>query len=195
MKLIKYIGVGILILLSIGVGFIIFAIIIFAPSNEMSDAKWVVQNPAFQQLHQDVRHLDRIRNIAVLPEKQYVVLDGIVINQEKKTFGQEPALGFYANYYKEGDQTKYSSLERLFQEQHIAMDTVTALAIIDQMKQLKLADILVRDSTITYSWEVSAMYGEEGILYCRYPIPPIKSEYDVLEKVGDGFYHFAVDDK
>ncbi|UII26896.1 hypothetical protein LVD15_00220 [Fulvivirga maritima] len=129
-----------------------------------------------------------------MPEERYIVIDGIVINQSKQTYGIEPVLGFYFSYYQEGDKIAYASLDSLLAMHHIRIDSVKVLPIISKMKECHISDIAISESTISYRWRVSAMYGEEGIIYSQKSLDKDSSRYDVFERMEGGFYHFAVYD-
>lgn len=152
----------------------------------------LVQSADFKKLHHLTTSLDSIQNIAVLPEKNYIVINGTVINLVRRTFGQEPALGFYQSYYEEGDKTHYMSLDSLLAAQEIKIDSLQAFAVVEKMKSTGISDIEVHKEGITYRWKTSAMYGEEGIFYSRREVVKDSTRVDLLENLGEGFYHFAV---
>lgn len=91
MQLLKALGIGILTFISIPV---FFLLLIFLPEfcNKQIDSATLIQTESFQNLHRMIIQLDSTKNIAVLPQNEYVVVDGLVINLAKRTFGNEPEL-------------------------------------------------------------------------------------------------------
>ncbi|MGB3848539.1 MAG: hypothetical protein WA958_01115 [Tunicatimonas sp.] len=194
MKILRYIGIAFLIALGVLIGLFIFLSIIFSSDEVEVNYKRLIKSERFNELHEAILKIDSVRNIAVLPEEQYIVIDGIVINQSKRTYGIEPELEFYFSYYQEGDKIAYASLDSLLAMHDIKFDSVTALPIISKMKECHLSDIAISKSTISYRWRVSAMYGEEGIIYSQKTLDKDSSRYDVFERMEGDFYHFAVYD-
>jgi hypothetical protein len=165
---------------------------LFGSNEKKVDSFELVQSSEFKGLHQLTINLDSIQNIAVLTDKNYIVVDGLVINLKKRTFGEEPELGFYQNYYEEGDKTPFRSFDSLLESQKIKMDSIQAFQVIEKMKSTGISDIAVHKNGITYRWKTSAMYGEEGIVYSPKEILKDSTRFDLLEKIGENFYHFAV---
>lgn len=133
--------------------------------------------------------LDSTKKIAVLPKNEYVVIDGLVINLTKRTFGNEPELGFYQTYYNEGRKNKFSSIDSLLKPRHI--DSAQVYRITTAMKVNNIADIVISNNGISYRWSVSAMYGEEGILYTHKNANRGTPTYKLFEPVAPNFYHFV----
>jgi len=187
MQLLKALALGILICVSIP---IFFLVLIFIPKGCTTpiDSRILIQRESFQQLHQMVIQLDSTKNIAVLPKDQYIVVDGLVINLSRRTFGKEPELGFYQTYYDEGNKHTYSSIDSLLSPQ---LDSTRLLNITTEMKNNEIADIVINDKAIYYRWKVSAMYGEEGVLYSKRKISNDSLHYKLFEQINPDFYHFA----
>ncbi|UFH52078.1 hypothetical protein [Spirosoma sp. KNUC1025] len=187
-QLIKALGIGLLTLLSIPV---FFALLIFLPElcTRKTDSATLIKSESFQHLHHLITQLDSTKNIAVLPKNEYIVVDGLVINLEKRTFGNEPDLGFYQTYYDEANRNKFSRLDSLLQQRNI--DSARVSRIITAMKTTDIADIAINKQAIFYRWKVSAMYGEEGFLYSKKKVSNDSLHYNVLENIAPDFYHFA----
>lgn len=185
--LVKALGIGILVLVSIPV---LFLVLVFLPEfcTKRIDSTSLVQSQSFQDLHHMITQLDSTRNIAVLTKSEFVVVDGLVINLAKRTFGSEPALGFYQAYYDEGSKHKYSSLDSLLEPRHL--DSTRVYRITTAMKITNIADIEINYKVIIYRWKVSAMYGEEGILYGEWAMTN-NAQYKLFEPIAPHFYHFA----
>ena len=188
MQLLKALGTGILICISIPVFFIL---LIFIPEffKKKIDKTELIQRESFQDLHRILIQLDSTKNIAVLPQSQYIVVDGLVINLEKRTFGNEPELGFYQTYYDEGNKNNYLSIDSLLKQHHI--DSAQVYKIITLMKINEIADVTINNKAINYRWKVSAMYGEEGVLYSEKKLNNDSLHYKLLEQIKPDFYHFA----
>lgn len=192
MKILKYVGIGLLVLIAGLFGLIILGMIIFAPNEKKVDSKELLRNTEFKNLHKSVALLDSVTNIAVLPDETYIVIDGVVINLKKRTFGYEPDFGFYASYYAEGDKEPFQSLDSLLSSKNIKMDSSQTMMIIEKMNRTDISDIFIANDEISYRWKVSAMHGEEGILYSKNSVAKDSLKYDLLEAIDEDFYHFAV---
>ena len=133
---------------------------------------------------------DSLKNIAILPDISYVVINKHVINNRKRTFGNEPDLGFYGEYYEEAGKNKFGSLDSLLKNSGI--DSITAFGIFDKMKKLDIVDISKTDKVIYYRKTVSAMWGERGIIYSPSQLTS-KNPRETIEFVKDKFYYFDKD--
>lgn len=185
--LVKALGTGILGLLSI---LIFFLLLVFLPEfcTKQTNSTSLIQSQSFQDLHHIITQLDSTKNIAVLPQSEYVVIDGLIINLVKRTFGNEPKLGFYQTYYDEGSKYKFSSLNSLLEPRHL--DSTTVYRLTAAMKTTNIADVEIDYKVVIYRWKVSAMFGEEGILYGELDMKN-NSQYKLFEEIAPHFYHFA----
>jgi hypothetical protein len=191
-NILKLLGIAAFVLVTLFVGLVVFAHFIFGSNEKAVDSRELLKSDEFRSLHHSIASLDSIENIAVLPDGNYVVLEGTVINLAKQTFGYKPELGFYNSYYEEGDRTPYTSLDSLLNAHSIKIDTLKAMTIVKRMKGAGISDVGIRKEGISYRWKVSAMYGEEGILYTEQIISKDSTRFDLFENIEEGFYHFAV---
>jgi len=152
--------------------------------------KRIIQKQEFISLHNQILQLDSLKNIAILPDISYVVINKHVINNRKRTFGNEPDLGFYGEYYEEAGKNKFGSLDSLLKNSGI--DSITAFGIFDKMKKLDIVDISKTDKVIYYRKTVSAMWGERGIIYSPSQLTS-KNPRETIEFVKDKFYYFDKD--
>jgi len=152
--------------------------------------KRIIQKQEFISLHNQILQLDSLKNIAILPDISYVVINKHVINNRKRTFGNEPDLGFYGEYYEEAGKNKFGSLDSLLKNSGI--DSITAFGIFDKMKKLDIVDISKTDKVIYYRKTVSAMWGERGIIYSPSQLTS-KNSRETIEFVKDKFYYFDKD--
>ncbi|WP_076423336.1 hypothetical protein [Pontibacter lucknowensis] len=190
--ILKLFGITAFTLVVLFIGLVVVAHFMFGSNEKAVDSNVLLKSSEFRSLHQSVVSLDNIENIAVLPDKNYIVINGTVINLAKQTFGYSPELGFYNSYYEEGDRTPYTSLDSLLNAHSIKIDSVKAMAVIKGMKDAGISDVGIRKEGISYRWKVSAMYGEEGILYSSRKIPKDSTRFDLFENIEEDFYHFAV---
>jgi hypothetical protein len=174
------------------VAYLAFAIYIFSPHSKEVDSNTLIEKPVFQSLHNSILKLDSIKNIAVLPDANYIVLNGLVINLAKKTYGKEPELTFYAEYYTNGDSILFNSLNKLLIRNKFKIDSLKTMYIVEKMKATEISDILVKNGKIEYRWNVSAMYGQEGIIYSKTKVDKNTGNFDLIEKLDKEFYHFAI---
>lgn len=191
-NIVKAVVFVMLILISIPVSLMIlllFIVLLDNLSTEKIDSSTLIQSESFQNLHQMILQLDSTRNVAVLPQDKFIVIDGLVINLAKRTFGNEPELGFYQTYYDEGSTNKFSSIDSLLKPRHI--DSAQVCKITTALKANNIADVNIDRETISYRWKVSAMYGEEGVLYSNKNISNGSLRYKLFEPIGPHFYHFA----
>lgn len=167
----------------------LFYIFLPDPSLNRIDSNALIRSESFQNLHSIIIQLDSIKNIAVLPQNEYIVVDGLVINLVKRTFGNEPELGFYQTYYDEGSKNKFSSIDSLLKHRHI--DSAQIYKITTEMKKSNITDIGIKHKAILYRWEVSAMYGEEGVLYSDKKVSNDSLHYNLFEQIAPSYYHFT----
>jgi hypothetical protein len=193
-KILKILGIAVLVLVVGFIGLVFAAGYMFSSDEKEVVSSELVQSTEFKRLHQLVASLDSIQNIAVLPNKNYIVVNGIVINLLQRSYGEEPELGFYQSYYDEGDRTPFASLDSLLASQKIKIDSLQTLAMVGKMEVTGISDVVVQKEWITYRWKTSAMYGEEGVVYSKREIIKDSTRFDLLENLGEGFYHFAVYD-
>lgn len=193
-NILKVLGITAFVLVALFIGLAVFAHFMFGSNEKAVESRELVKSTEFRSLHHTIASLDSIDNIAVLPDENYIVIDGTVINLAKQTFGHEPELGFYNSYYEEGDKTPYTSLDSLLTAHNVKLDSLRAMAVVKGMKGAGISDIGILKEGITYRWKVSAMYGEEGILYSNRVIPKDSTRFDLFENIEKGFYHFAVYD-
>lgn len=149
--------------------------------------KRIIQKQEFISLHNQILQLDSLKNIAILPDTSYFVINRYVINNRKRTFGNEPDLGFYGEYYAEAGKNKFVSLDSLIKNSGIV--STTAFGIFDKMKKLDIVDISKTDKMIFYRKTVSAMWGERGIIYSPVKLTS-KNPRETIEFVKDKFYYF-----
>lgn len=163
-----------------------------SPPEKQIDSMELIHSAAFARLHQSALALDSIKNIAVLPNQHYLVVNGLVIHLAQHTYGPEPELGFYQAYYEAGDQTRFHSLDKLFAAHRIPLDSVQVCTLRSGMVATGVQDITLQKEAISYRWKVSAMYGEEGIVYSPHLLQKDSTRFDGVESLGQGFYHFTV---
>lgn len=101
--------------------------------------KRIIDKQEFIALHNQILQLDSLKNIAILPDTSYFVINKYVVNKNKHTFGNEPEIGFYMEYYTEAGKNKLGSLDSLIKSSGI--DSVTAFWIFDKMRHLDIVDI------------------------------------------------------
>ncbi len=149
----------------------------------------LIKKPNFINLHRTMLMLDSINNIAILPDSNYVVINKVVMNVNKHTFGQEPELGFYNSYYEEGNKNPCTSLNKLLISNNIEVDSASALSVIGRMKKVGISDISNERGNIWYRWKESAIHGEEGIVYSSKLFRGDATRFSLVEPLGNGFYH------
>jgi hypothetical protein len=183
-KSLAFIGKGI-----IGLFLLIMAIIFIRHKIIEYYDKKIITKDQFQSLHNQIVNLDSLRNIAFLPNSSYFVINGIVVNKVKRTFGNEPELGFYMQYYTNGQKNKFGLLDEILKSSGV--DSLTVEDIFNKMKHFGIADITkeVNPLFISYRKKVSAMWGERGIIYSSIVLAPSESE-EKIEWIKDNFYYF-----
>jgi hypothetical protein len=177
--------------------YIIFLVLIIAVITSCSSTatkfKKIITQKDFVDLNTIIASCDSLKNLAILPDTAFIVINGTVINNQKRTFGQEPELGFYIEYYLQGSKNKYINLDQLLDSIQVKLDSAQILTLIDKMKGLGIQDI-VRDNNdtllINYRWDVSAMYGEGGVIFTSRNVDYLSGRLKVFKKLDNEFYYF-----
>ncbi|WP_055562815.1 hypothetical protein [Hymenobacter sp. AT01-02] len=128
----------------------------------------------------------------MLPNQDYLVVNGLVIHLAQHTFGQEPELGAYQGYYKAGDDSRFHSLDNLFAPHRIKLHGVRVSALRSNMIATGVNDITLQNEAVSSRWKVSALYDEESLVYSPPVLQKDSTPFDSLENLGEGFYHFPV---
>lgn len=152
--------------------------------------KTLVEDKDFIKLHNSILKLNKLKNIAILPNQSFIVVNGIVINNKTQTYGLEPEFGFYFNYYENGLKNKIISFDSLVS--NASLDSIKTMNIINEMTKLEIVDIEIEhelDYIISYRRNVSAMYGEKGIIYSKKE-PKRRDDNDILEPLENDFYFY-----
>jgi hypothetical protein len=152
----------------------------------------LIKSEKFRELESFLSTTNTLQNIAILPDSNYIVINGTIINRNSKTFGEEPFLGFYINYYTEGSKNKYISIDSLLLSTSCFLNTTELNNLISSMNFFKIIDIRITNDScnkIIYRWAVSAMWGEEGIIKsdCKPNYPDIEGS---IKEILDGYYLF-----
>lgn len=163
--------------------------------NAEAEVLRAFHSDAFKELHTKVVRLAGVHNLAVLKENEVVVVDGTVIDLDDQTWGEEPDLGFYAEYYEAAKKNRYSSLSGLLAERGFELSETGLLYDTDLMRKTGVNDICWRPFGLVYSWNASAMWGSNGVIYCGEG-QALEFDYGwprVLERIADHFYYFSRD--
>ena len=187
-KIFKIIGIVIGAIISL----IILVLLILWIMRYISDQKQkaLVKDEDFLKLHNAILKLDKLKNIAILPNHSFIVVNGLIINNETHTYGLEPELGFYMNYYENGLQNKIISFDKLVSNANL--DSTKTMNIINDMNKLEITDIEINhesDYIISYRKDVSATYGEKGIIYTKKEPQP-RDEKEIIEPLENDFYFY-----
>ena len=154
----------------------------------------IIESSEFKEIDSLISHKSELRNIAVLPDSSYIILNGTIINRGKKTFGNEPTLGFYMQYYSEGNNYKYESLDSLLKSISSPFTVSELNGTINKMNSLEIEDILVTNEKfdkIIYRWAASASWGEEGIIKTKNKIGKSDlGERTIIKKISQDYYEF-----
>jgi hypothetical protein len=158
--------------------------------------KEALQSIEFKAIHA-LALKQSFNNIAVLPEGGFFVVDGIVINPKRRTFGEEPEIRFYAEYYKNGASHGFDSLQDLFEEKDISLTVDAFNRITERMKKAGIGDIArdQQNNIIVYSFDMSAMWGANGIFYSRSGEIPIavRGNFGQIERLDNHFFSWSSD--
>lgn len=147
----------------------------------------------FGALHSLVLRED-FSNVAVLPEEGFIVVDKIVINVKNHTFGDEPDLGFYEEYYRNGSKSHFDVLEQLLKKKNIRLSEQGLNKIVSNMEDLGIQDVTkdAESNLVVYAWNCSAMHGANGVVYTSTgAIPPArKRDFSELQQIEKRFYYW-----
>lgn len=196
-KLLKAIGIFLGIIIG---GLFLLIILLFIGfklywSFSERDYEEIISTKEFKVLESYIGTTKSFSNIAILPRDSIIVIDGTVINLMRKTYGTEPELGFYFSYYEESSKNKFTSFDSLLIQINSNLDVDNINLVLNEMKNLEIADIAIPNkdlSIIVFRWKVSAMHGEEGIIYAKDNELQHLENFDWIEitRVKDNYYIF-----
>ncbi|UPT68773.1 MAG: hypothetical protein M0D57_09190 [Sphingobacteriales bacterium JAD_PAG50586_3] len=154
------------------------------------DFKETAESAEFKTLLNQTANLDTsIHNISILTEEEYIVVNGLVINTKRNTFGYEPELGFYGDYYKQGDRTRYTQLDSLLKSQKIVLDSISLYSLLTQMKEMDVSDIAIKNKECFFKWKGSDI--NEGLLYSQRKLTKDSLNYKGLKLISNNVYYFS----
>ena len=190
-------GLGIII--SIPILLIILLIIGLKTYQYITDNNYskIIKKEEFKNLEILISNKKEIQNIAILPKKNYISINNVIINRKNKTYGDEPELGFYMNLYKAGNQNKYKSLDLLLNSISVNLNKKELDSILEAMDDLGVQDIIINTKNscneIVYRWKVSGMWGEEGLIWSDCEIEETKMTQGTricITKIDEGYYEY-----
>jgi len=176
--------------------FALFVVFSLSSCNISSRSEIIAgfKSKRFTALHQLVLQ-QSFENIAVLPDDNFIVIDKTVINRDGRTFGEEPQGSDYQTYYTQGSSEHFESLADLLKQRGTQISEQMLADLTWRMQELGIGDILKdkKNSIVVYSWDMSAVWGADGILYSHSGEIPaeVRSRYGSIEPLGNGFYFWA----
>lgn len=186
-------AIGILLAIPIGLIFIVF--IGFRTYSYFTQTNYskIIESKEFKEIETIVLRKSKLRSFAILPNKNFIVINGTIINRKSKTYGTIPVLGFYTEYYNYGMKNKYRSLDSLLMSISSSMTETELNVLIFKMRSMDLLDIQKNDSCneTIFRWAVSAMWGEEGII--KTDCLPNQNDFNERTKINEisrGYYKF-----
>lgn len=163
-KILKAIGI----LLAIPVGLIFLSIIGIKTYNYFTQPNYnkVIESKDFKTIEIIVGRKPKLKSFAILPDHDFIVINGTIINRKTKTFGDMPTFGVYNEYYENGKKRKYESLDSLLMSISASITEPEINVLLSKMNSLELVDIQKNDSCneTVFRWAVSAMWCEQGII-------------------------------
>ncbi len=175
---------------------IIISALLFACSepNTQEHVTKKIRSEEFATLHSRVLQ-ELFVNIAVLTRNDFIVIDNTVINLKARTYGPEPELGFYEEYYKSGSANTYNSLEELLKQKKIGIGEQSLREITQRMKKLGIGDITKdkKSKIVIYMWDMSVMWGSNGVVYSASGKIPKPYSFDKVERLNDLFFYWSND--
>jgi hypothetical protein len=158
-----------------------------------SDLRRLTGTLRFTELHARAQSL-HFKNVCVLPEDEFIVIDGTVINLGKRTFGEEPAGSFFQAYYDRGSERSFQSLPALLEERGVRITEEQLSDLIFRMKSLGVGDIAkdLETGVILYSWRMSGMWGSDGVLFLPSgrTVDDLREEFTELKPIRNGFHYW-----
>ena len=165
--------------------------------NGNSESYWMRQlhSQDFQELHGKVIQLETITNLAILPRQHIIVSDGRVVDLQNSTYGKEPEFTMYQEYYEAVQKNTYHSLATLLTQMDLRITADDLDFVLVRMKQLGISDVSRNSWGIVYTWDASAMWGSNGIIYSQRDLEEFFAESgpDTLEKIEHDFYYYLDD--
>lgn len=191
-KIIKAIGI----LIGVPIGLIILAFVAIMTYQYFSQNNYskIIKSSEFKNIETLVLQKPNLKNVAILSDTNFIVINGIIINRKNKTFGPEPILGFNINYYSEGNKNKYETLDSLLKSISEPLTATEINELIGIMNSLELTDIQINNDScnkVVFRWTTSAMWGEEGIIKtdCRLDKSKVDQRTKIKE-ISKGYYKF-----
>lgn len=179
--------------------FLLIGVLYFATGKDIkSKYTEIVNNTNFLELNEKIIKFDVLDNIAILPDANFVVINGFVIDKQNKTYGKEPVLGFYESYYKNATENKFENFDKLLKQINDNFVDSNIDYIFSGMQKYNFVDIKrIRDDNgkvqVVYRNKVSAMWGEEGLIYSEFIIDKNINSSVKIEKIKNNFYYFIGD--
>ena len=179
---------------SSGLSLVLSAALLGGCSYSREDVLRYATSVDFADLHSKVLSW-QFKNVAVLPDAAFVVVDGTVINIRKHTFGEEPPGAMYETYYEQGSKNGFRSLSALLKQQGVYLTEDQLSDITLRMKRQGIGDIAKESDggVVTYSWNMSGIWGANGVVFVpsREALDKVRKQCDLLEPIRDGFYYWA----
>lgn len=137
-----------------------------------------------------------LQTIAILPEEHHVVVNDLVFNTSAKTYGSVPGFTMYEEYYKNAKEHPYERVDDILVNANIPLNEHDLWGMIELMRETELVDVIrivPEDGSalqILFRTDVSARWGEKGILYSSDELMNTVTDDFSRTKIDEGYYLF-----
>lgn len=139
-----------------------------------------------------------IKEISYYSE-EVIILNGIVINPLKKTFGKSPNGGFMMTYTEKAAEKNFENWNQVLVEAQpstsLSQDNLNEILV--DMAEIGVTDLFddTEYNTVRIQWGNSVMSGINGLVFGENKDAEAFQEYakfDVFKKISDGTYFFQL---
>ncbi len=140
-----------------------------------------------------------ITELSRLKKNKIFIMNGVIINPMKQTFGESLNGGFYKDYEIKSQKNKYSDWNSLIEQSSIntKISEKKLNSLISKMKKDGITDIFFdsRFDVYSFQWGSSVMNGFNGIILGskdNSESAQKKYKYDIFEQISNGTYYFEL---
>lgn len=178
----------------------IFLIFSLSSCSDNYNEEFITSNLTINKSKGMAKKLDELNLTALSRLKDEVfIVNNIIINNKKKTYGIAPEGGFYENYYIQSEKNPYKSWETITNN-IIPSSIVTEeeiLELLSAMEEIGITDIYRNraNETFTLQWGSSIMNGYNGLIFgdkIRLGDKYKASQFDDFKEVSKDTFYFAV---
>lgn len=178
----------------------IFLIFFLSSCSENYNEEFITSHLTMNKSKAIAKKLKKLNltTLSRLKDKIFIV-NNIVINDKKKTYGIAPEGGFYESYYIESEKNTYKSWDTI--TNNIVPSSIVkreeVLELLSAMKEIGITDIYYNktNETFIFQWGSSVMNGYNGLIFGdknRLDDKYKASSFDDFKEVKKDTFYFSV---